>query len=63
MNKARYIAGIESMIARHQETQKEMPSDHPQWHYSSREINRLASLIVEVKKGESRWAHHINATK
>jgi hypothetical protein len=50
MPTAKYIKSIEKIIAEHQKVQM---SNHPasqKWQDASKEINRLAALIVEAKK-------------
>jgi hypothetical protein len=46
----RYIAQIERIIAEHQQVQMANPPSSAQWQSASKEINRLALLIVEAQR-------------
>jgi hypothetical protein len=47
MDKLTYIKRIEAIIAEHQRVQMVNPPNSKKWQNASREINRLAKLIVK----------------
>jgi hypothetical protein len=46
MDAATYVAKIEEVIAEHQRVQMANPPSSKKWQDASKEINRLAKLIV-----------------
>lgn len=46
MDTATYVAKIEEVIAEHQRVQMANPPSSKKWQDASKEINRLAKLIV-----------------